>query len=655
MRNPLKGSLFQSLVSLNRAWKTRLLFALDMLIVPLSLFGALALSGFPNAMEAFSTEPRTWFLFVIIWVAGGLISLALGLPRVKLNAYEHVAIIKTPVFAALVALLGVSIDLVLGLALFSMATALIFWMVLTIAQVASRFLARELVVNIYKSGKARGRVLIYGAGQTGSQLALALRSDETVEPVAFVDDNKSLQRMQVAGLKVYPPSLLPTLVKDLGINRIVLAMPSLERPRQTAIARRLMPLGVDVRMMPSFSRLVGEGDLMSSIEPVDPNNLLNRPGRHFDRQRMEADYHGQTIMVTGAGGSIGSELCRQIVACAPARLILFDISEAALYQIDRELREILADRGEAAHHLELVPILGSVTNRAAVTRVIRENAVSTVFHAAAYKHVPLVQLNPLAALRNNTWGTRTLAEVARAEGVSQFVLVSTDKAVRPANVMGATKRLAELVIQDLAARSDGVRFAIVRFGNVLGSSGSVVPLFKDQISRGGPVTVTHAEVTRYFMTVSEAAHLVLLSGTYASDGEIFVLDMGKPVRIADLARQMIEASGYTVRDAANPNGDIEIQITGLRSGEKLHEELLHGSDIVATENSRILRAREPKLSELEVASVLRDVERVLTDEEPAASVDLLRRWIDGFGERFAAAEVLGSGHGDSDDVEHSAR
>lgn len=653
MRNPFKGVLFQYLVSLSRAGKTRLLLALDVLILPLAFFCALALSG--PAIEAFTTGSQGWILFGAIWAFGAITSLALGLPRVKLNAYEQIAIMKTGVFAAIVAFVGIAVGLALGSTLFPATTALIFWMILTIAQVSSRLLAREFVVSIYKSGKTRGRVLIYGAGQTGGQLALALWSDPALEPVAFVDDNKSLQRMQVAGLKVYAPSRLPSLVKDMQIDRIVLAMPSLERPRQTAIARRLMHLGVDVRMMPSFSRLVGESDLMSSIEPVDPNNLLNRPGRQFDRQRMEADYRGQTIMVTGAGGSIGSELCRQLIACGPARLILFEISEAALYQIDRELREILADRVKTVSQVELIPVLGSVTDRSALTRVIRENAVSTVFHAAAYKHVPLVELNPLAALRNNAWGTRVLAEVARAENVSQFVLVSTDKAVRPANVMGATKRLAELVVQDLAARPDGVRFAIVRFGNVLGSSGSVVPLFKDQISRGGPVTVTHAEVTRYFMTVSEAAHLVLLSGTYASDGEIFVLDMGKPVRIADLARQMIEASGYSVRDTANPDGDIEIRITGLRSGEKLHEELLHGSDIVATENSRILRAREPMLSEIEVASALRDVERVLSDGEPNAALDALRRWIDGFDERFTAAQVLKAESRGGSDVEHSAR
>jgi FlaA1/EpsC-like NDP-sugar epimerase len=336
-------------------------------------------------------------------------------------------------------------------------------------------------------------------------------------------------------------------------------------------------------------------------------------------------YTGKSVLVSGAGGSIGSELCRQVLACRPSRLVLFELSELALYTVDQDLRLLAEEAGT-----ELVAVLGSVTDQRIVRRVLTDNAVSVVLHAAAYKHVPLVEANPLVGMANNVLGTSTLAREARELGVTRFILVSSDKAVRPTNVMGASKRLAGRVGQDLAAPSPHTAFAMVRFGNVLGSSGSVVPLFQEQIARGGPVTLTHPDVTRYFMTVQEAARLVLLAGSFAHGGEVYVLDMGQPVLIRNLARQVIEASGYTVNDETNPDGDIEIVTVGLRSGEKLHEELMIGEGLVTTPHPKILCAQEERLSEIEVASALRALRAAVASGDPEAARAVANRWVEGY-------------------------
>ncbi|MEH6774698.1 MAG: polysaccharide biosynthesis protein, partial [Cereibacter changlensis] len=444
-----------------------------------------------------------------LWAA--LIASLLGLPRIKLNAYESLAILKTGACAALLAL-AVSLTAWLGGAPLPLAAIILFGLMLFLASVGARMAMLHLLLWTLQLNQKRYRVLIYGTGNTGSQLAAALSSRGAIRPVAFVDDNVALQGMMVSGLKVHPPREIERIMRERDINRVLLAMPSVSPPKLAQIAQRLQLTGLDVHTVPSFAQLVGAEQLVDNLTPFVCGRFLGRRVEEALPQGAEA-YVGRSILVTGAGGSVGSELCRQLLLIRPARIVLFDVSEIALYTIDRELSERAEGTG-----VEIVAVLGSVMESRLVRMVMADHRIEVVFHAAAYKHVPLVEANPIAGLANNVLGTRTLADAAHEAGVARFILISTDKAVRPTNIMGASKRLAELVVQDMARRSAGTVFSMVRFGNVLGSSGSVIPLFKEQIARGGPVTLTHEDVTRYFMTISEAARLVLLAGSFAHGG-----------------------------------------------------------------------------------------------------------------------------------------
>ena len=383
-----------------------------------------------------------------------------------------------------------------------------------------------------------------------------------------------------------------------------------------------------MQALPSFAQLIGapQGRVPKGIVPGD---LTGRSHLDGAPAAVAPAYSGRTVLVTGAGGSVGSELCRQLLEARPARLVLVERNEYALFTAEMEFRALAEEAGTA-----IVPVLGSVGDARLMRAVMTRHKPDVVLHAAAYKHVPLVEANPLAGLENNVLGTQTLAEAARDAGVGRFILISSDKAVRPTNVMGASKRLAEMLVQDLAVRAPGTGFAIVRFGNVIGSSGSVVPLFRDQIARGGPVTLTHPEVTRYFMTIQEAVGLVLLAGSFSAGEEagadVYVLDMGQPVRIRDLAQRMIEAAGYRPREAGSLDGDIEIVTTGLRPGEKLHEELLIGAGLVTTPHPKIMRAREVGLSEIEIAHALRALGRAIAEGDTAAALAVTSRWVEGF-------------------------
>ncbi len=622
--------MYAFVLSLSRLQKQLILLGVDLGLIPVSLLLAtfIATGSVPALADI-------WPFLTILIAAGAAASHGLDLPRIQLKAYEHRAALRTIAYAALVgAVCGLTgpAFLVSG----SVGPVVVsFTMVLIVLSVASRLAMHGLLLEIYRRGTVRRRVLIYGAGQTGVQLAAALTTDNTVEPVAFADDNQSLQGMVVAGLPVYPPIHLDRLIADKSIDRAVLAMPSIGRQKQARIAARLAALGCEVSALPSFASLVGEGDLLDRVVPVDPGRYLGRDGLECGLDEIGDIYAGASVMITGAGGSIGAELCRQVFGCRPKRLVLFEIGEHALYQIEREL-------SEGGDSTEIVAVLGSVADESQVTRALRDNRVDIVLHAAAYKHVPMVERNPLIGLQNNTIGTLTVARAARSEGVGRFVMVSTDKAVNPTSIMGASKRLAEMAVMDLSSRSEDTRYCIVRFGNVLGSSGSVIPVFAEQIARGGPLTLTHSEMTRYFMTIPEAARLVLLSGGYSAGGEIFVLDMGRPVAIGDLARQMVEAAGRSVRDADNPDGDIEIVVTGLRRGEKLTEELTVSGDLRATRHPKILSAREPRLSEIEIASALRDLREAIEVGDEAAARASIARWIENFGrpsEETAMAEA----------------
>ncbi|MCR8549017.1 polysaccharide biosynthesis protein [Salipiger sp. P9] len=609
---------YRIVTSLTRTQKQLLFMLMDAGMIGVAMFAALALNATvnPNLPLMMRLMPLVGALVVL----GGVASWWLGLPRFKLNAYDTRGITRTAAFAAVCGVAGVALDGLLVPSL-SMAVYFNFALLLLVLCASWRILLRYATTEIYRRGQNRMRVLIYGAGQTGQQLVAALRHDNAIEAVAFIDDNPTLQSQVISGLRVNAPSAIKDLIARKGIDRVVLAMPSISQPQLARIAHRLRSIGCEVHALPSFAELVGEGELKKRVAPVTIDDLLGRNRLESELPGVSHAYSGRRILITGAGGSIGSELCRQLIGCKPDCIVLVDHSELGLYNIDKELRDL-------SEGLTVVPVLGSVLDEKLMAQVMAEHRIEVVLHAAAYKHLPLVECNVLSGLNNNVVGTKVLAEAAREAGVERFILVSSDKAVRPTNVMGASKRLAELIVQDLATRSTGTRFSMVRFGNVLGSSGSVIPLFEEQIARGGPVTLTDPKVTRYFMTVSEAARLVLLAGSFARGGDVFVLDMGDPVPIEKLARQMIEGAGYTVKDVNHPDGDIEIQITGLRKGEKLHEELLISSDMLTTPHHKIMRAQESYLSEFEVATALKDLRNAITglDEELARSV--IARWVE---------------------------
>lgn len=436
----------------------------------------------------------------------------------------------------------------------------------------------------------RKRVLIYGAGATGRQLAAALSNSQEMKVVGFVDDDVTLQGSVLNGDVIYPSGNLPELFTRLGIDDVLLALPSISRKRRNEILEVIRGTRVMVRTLPGLSDLASGKLTVSDIRELDIEDLLGRDAVGPNSILLGKNITGKTVMVTGAGGSIGSELCRQINMLNPATLLLVDMNEFGLYSIHKELGSKPAAPEERAGRL--VPLLASVTNGDQMQTIISTWQPQTIYHAAAYKHVPLVEYNSIEGVRNNVFGTLAVAKAAIANNVQDFVLVSTDKAVRPTNVMGTTKRLAEMILQALAAESARTRFCMVRFGNVLGSSGSVVPLFREQIKNGGPITITHQDITRYFMTIPEAAQLVIQSGAMAAGGEVFVLDMGNPVKVIDLARNMVALSGLAVRDEHNPDGDIEISIIGLRPGEKLFEELLIGDSPAPTHHARIMKARD---------------------------------------------------------------
>lgn len=473
------------------------------------------------------------------------------------------------------------------------------------------------------------RVAIYGAGTAGAGLANALRADPTWRAIAFVDDNPRLHGMKVADLPVRGTAELDRLVSEQKIEAVFLALPSVAPSVRRTILARMRPLGIRVLTIPTLQELVAGRADFRDLRQLDVEDLIGRRTVSADEHLLHDAIGDRVVLVTGGGGSIGSELCRQILATGPKRLVVLDQSEFNLYRIGLEL-ESAARTLESTVTPQVRTVLGDVCDDAFVEELLAGEGVEVVFHAAAYKHVPIVEANEPEGVRTNVIGTATVLDAAIRHGVERFVMVSTDKAVRPTNVMGASKRLAELAVQGRAAAIEasgdrGPVLCMVRFGNVLESSGSVVPRFRDQIERGGPITVTHPEITRFFMTIPEAAELVLQSAAMATGGEVFLLDMGEPIRILDLARSMIELGGLAIRDADHPDGDIEITITGLRPGEKIHEELLIGSDAEPSAHPRIHRAREHRLEPAETDAMLDAVRCGIELRDRAALRDLLER------------------------------
>lgn len=495
----------------------------------------------------------------------------------------------------------------------------------------------------HKSGQMRdvSHVAIYGAGTAGNQLLAALRLSKTMRVVAFVDDDSGVANRVIAGLRVYRPKHIQQMIDEAGAEEILLAMPSISRVRRREILDALEPYALHVRSVPGFTDLASGRVKVEDIQEVDIADLLGRDAVPPRQDLFERCIKNQVVLVTGAGGSIGSELCRQILTSGARSLLLFEHSEFNLYSIHGELQQHIE---RESLPIKLVPILGSIRNFERLFDILQTWRVNTVYHAAAYKHVPMVEHNVAEGVLNNLVGTLNAAQASIKAGVANFVLISTDKAVRPTNVMGSTKRLAEMVLQALSRESapllfgdergvhhlNKTRFTMVRFGNVLGSSGSVIPLFREQIKQGGPVTVTHPNITRYFMTIPEAAQLVIQAGSLGQGGDVFVLDMGEPVKIADLAEKMIRLSGLSVRDERNPHGDIAIEFTGLRPGEKLYEELLIGEDVKPTEHPMIMRAEEDMLPWEDLKRRLQELLDAVDEDDYSRVRALLRETVHGY-------------------------
>jgi FlaA1/EpsC-like NDP-sugar epimerase len=521
----------------------------------------------------------------------------------------------------------------------------------------SRAAARQWLSSLSPSQRNNthvSRLLIYGAGSAGVQIANAIGTSHEFKLVGFIDDSPALQGLTINRVPVHRPADLPELVKEYGVTDLLLALPSVTRARRNEILNELQPLPVHVRSLPGLTDLAHGRVALADIKDLDVEDLLGRDPVPPDRALLARNLMGKVVLVTGSAGSIGSELCRQILQEQPARLILVEHSEFGLYSIQQELQQLCRRMTEhSGLVVELVPLLANVRDYPRMLEICRVYRPYTVYHAAAYKHVPLVEHNPAEGMANNALGTLSAARAAMETGVSNFVLVSTDKAVRPTNVMGASKRLAEMVLQALAAMpvvsfepdvppvNNSTRFAMVRFGNVLGSSGSVVPLFRRQIEAGGPITLTHAEVTRYFMTIPEAAQLVLQAGAMAEGGEVYVLDMGEPVKIIDLARRMVKLSGFTVRDESRPDGDIAIEITGLRPGEKLYEELLIGDNPVPTAHPRILKAREDFVPWVDFRPDLELLQQAIRANDTVALRAILLKRVGGFKPDMQDSDLTG--------------
>jgi len=492
----------------------------------------------------------------------------------------------------------------------------------------------------------RKPVIIYGAGTIGIQLLRALNEAGGYKPVAFIDSNPSLAGQLVHGVKVLKPERIGKVIADEKVKQVLLATPSALRGERRIALKVLEAFPVVVKTLPALEDIASGHVHVSDLRPIDVEDLLGRDPVTPDLELLDANVRGKVVMITGAGGSIGSELTRQLLKLGPKMLVLFELSEVALYDISMEIEDLKRrsqeEGGVPAFPTAIVSVLGSVLDRKLIARTIQERGVEVIYHAAAYKHVPLVEMNPFAGLQNNTFGTLVVAETAKELRVGRFVLVSSDKAVRPTNIMGASKRLAEQILQALAQERDASTiFTMVRFGNVLDSSGSVVKLFRSQIKAGGPVTVTHPEVIRYFMSIPEAAQLVIQAGTMATGGEVFVLEMGTPVKIDDLARTMIRLSGRDVRDEKHPDGDIAIDYVGLRPGEKLYEELLIGENTTGTSHPRIFKNNEPIVPFEDLAATLERLEEAIERSDEAEMQELLRSVVEGYVPAASGPQIAG--------------
>lgn len=601
-------------LALPRRWKQAVLVIFDFVALSFAMWASFSLR-YDSWYLPFSLDH--WAIIASPAIIAIPIFIRLGLYRAIVRYLPERAL-----WTILQAMLAATVAWVLLVFLSQMASRfvvprsvpVIFFGIGSFIVAGSRFAAKWIFLPRRDRQNADHKaIVIYGAGEAGMQLAQSLRSTHRI--VGFLDDNPNLHRRELAGVHIYPPDSLEELISEYGVRDVILSIPSLSAQRRKEIVSSVSTHGIKIRALPSIVDLVTGKYLVSQIKEIDVVELLGRSSVPPDPELIRSMIVGRSIMVTGAGGSIGSELCRKIARWRPQRLVLFEANEFALYQIERELTDV--------PDLVVIPVLGSVTEQARVDQALTQNDVQVVFHAAAHKHVPLVEANALEGIKNNVFGTAVVAEAAFARGVENFVLISTDKAVRPTNVMGATKRWAELIVSNVAGRAKtagtGQRFCAVRFGNVLGSNGSVVPLFKEQIEQGGPVTLTDAAMTRYFMSIEEAAELIVQAGALSEGGDVFLLDMGEPMLIMDLAENMIRLAGLSVRSSDRPHGDIEIVITGKRPGEKMYEELFYdASSAQGTRHAKIMRAT-PRGRTLAMAEKLGELDQAMAalDERSA--------------------------------------
>ncbi len=641
--------MIAKILALPRNTKRLIILSLDLLVVPFALWAAFSLRlgvWFTPSDLLFVHEGQrhqVLYLFALAPVIAIPIFVKFGLYRAIIRYVGFVAMWAIAKAVTLYTLVFGIVVLLSGIPGVPRSVIIINWLLLLLAIGATRALGRWWLSGSFSRKAVKdsaGKVVIYGAGDAGVQIASALRASPTLQPVAFIDDNKALQGRNIEGFQVYPFRKLSSLIDKHGVTDVLIAMPSVPRSRRSQVIAMLEPYAVHVRTVPGLSDLASGKLKADDIREVGINDLLGRNPVEPDRALLEANIRDKVVMVTGAGGSIGSELCRQIIRLAPASLVLFERSEHDLYLIEKETLEI-ADKLYPGEPDRVVPILASVLDQNRLEAVCEAFSVDTIYHAAAYKHVPMVEKNPSEAIRNNVFGTYLVAQAALSTGVETFVLISTDKAVRPTSTMGATKRFAEMILQQMAQQTGiKTRFSMVRFGNVLGSSGSVIPLFREQIQNGGPVTVTDPKIIRYFMTIPEAAQLVIQAGAMGEGGEVFVLDMGEPVKILDMAKRLIHLSGLEVKDEDNPDGDIEIVYTGLRPGEKLYEELLIGEDDQPTGHPLIMKASEDSLSRERIEEFLAEFERAINDHDVERSRALLVEAVKGFSPQCDVADLV---------------
>ena len=626
MGDSLKTKITSYLLGLSRNQKRFHLIAFDSVLILLVLWvNFFAYYG----SSVFSTDKLEWIVFPLAVAIAIPIYIKMGLYRAVLRFFRSQAVgaillatlISTAVWFGLISLLNIT--------QIPISIVLLYWLGVFTAITGARLSVQQwLYGEISKTSSTTKKVLIYGAGSAGTQLAMVFKSDPTYSLVGFIDDDKHLAGWNVLGLKVFSPLQLPAIIEKHCVDEVILAIPSANRLHRRRILDQLEKYPLHVRSIPAFADLVSGKLQTSDIKDVDIDDLLGRNIVEPDVSLLPTNITNKVVMVTGAGGSIGSELCRQVLSLAPKKLILLEQSEFALYQIEQELEELIQ---KSKVKIQINRVLGSITNEVLLERLFQNKTIQTIYHAAAYKHVPLVEENPVAGLSNNVFGTQLLAETAMKANVEAFILISTDKAVRPTNVMGCSKRIAEMVLQALAQMPESqTTFTMVRFGNVLGSSGSVVPKFRQQIRECGPITVTHKDITRFFMSIPEAVQLVIQAGAMAKGGDVFVLDMGESVKIADLAEKMINLSGLSVKSETNPEGDIEIEYSGLRPGEKLYEELLIGENVSGTKHKRIMRANEIYMNWNDLQEHLSSLQIAMKQSDVTEIKSRLTKIVDGY-------------------------